>query len=173
MVTTLLFNFIFLLFISMLLEGPLKDPMGMGWPKSARLIPEAPPATDRRRAASALGFRPGDLIGALRLGDPDPQYIRAMRCEPWGLNKQAAGFAGIPVNFGAGQNRALLSGGLAALGGFSEVAGLKGSLTPRSVTPGFGYTRHHRGDARPAQYAAGVVIAALFVGRHFLSVPTA
>lgn len=40
-VTTLLFNFIFLLFVSMLLEGPLKDPMGMGWPKSARLIPEA------------------------------------------------------------------------------------------------------------------------------------
>jgi simple sugar transport system permease protein len=40
-VTTLLFNFIFLLFISMLLEGVLKDPMGMGWPKSARLIPEA------------------------------------------------------------------------------------------------------------------------------------
>ena len=40
-VTTLLFNFIFLLFISMLLEGPLKDPMGMGWPKSARLIDDA------------------------------------------------------------------------------------------------------------------------------------
>ena len=29
-VTTLLLNFIMLLFISMLLEGPLKDPMGMG-----------------------------------------------------------------------------------------------------------------------------------------------
>ncbi len=35
-VTTLLFNFIMLLFVSMLLEGPLKDPMGMGWPKSER-----------------------------------------------------------------------------------------------------------------------------------------
>ena len=33
-VTTLLLNFIMLLFVSMLLEGPLKDPMGMGWPKS-------------------------------------------------------------------------------------------------------------------------------------------
>ncbi|MBD3788481.1 MAG: ABC transporter permease, partial [Sphingomonadales bacterium] len=40
-VTTLLLNFIFLLFVSYLLEGPLKDPMGMGWPKSPRLIPEA------------------------------------------------------------------------------------------------------------------------------------
>ena len=32
-VTTLLFNFIMILFVSMLLEGVLKDPMGMGWPK--------------------------------------------------------------------------------------------------------------------------------------------
>jgi general nucleoside transport system permease protein len=40
-VTTLLFNFVMLLFVSMLLEGPLKDPMGMGWPQSARLMPEA------------------------------------------------------------------------------------------------------------------------------------
>ncbi|MGL5010866.1 MAG: ABC transporter permease subunit, partial [Paracoccaceae bacterium] len=33
-VTTLLLNFIMALFVSYLLEGPLKDPMGMGWPKS-------------------------------------------------------------------------------------------------------------------------------------------
>jgi len=31
-VTTLLLNFVMLLLVSMLLEGPLKDPMGMGWP---------------------------------------------------------------------------------------------------------------------------------------------
>jgi hypothetical protein len=35
-VTTLLLNFIVLLFVSMLLEGPLKDPMGLGWPQSSR-----------------------------------------------------------------------------------------------------------------------------------------
>ena len=40
-VTTLLFNFIMLLFVSMLLEGALKDPMGMGWPKSEALPPDA------------------------------------------------------------------------------------------------------------------------------------
>jgi ABC-type uncharacterized transport system permease subunit len=40
-VTTLLLNFIMLLFVGYLLEGPMKDPMGMGWPKSAALIPEA------------------------------------------------------------------------------------------------------------------------------------
>ena len=40
-VTTLLLNFVMLLLVSWLLEGPLRDPMGMGWPKSAPLIKEA------------------------------------------------------------------------------------------------------------------------------------
>src|SRR5215213_8564638 len=40
-VTTLLLNFIVILFVSLLLEGPLKDPMGLGWPQSQKLIPEA------------------------------------------------------------------------------------------------------------------------------------
>src|SRR5690606_11023355 len=30
-VTTLLGNFVVLLFVSMMLDGPMKDPMGMGW----------------------------------------------------------------------------------------------------------------------------------------------
>ena len=41
MVTTLLLNFIMLLFVSMLLEGPLKDPLSLGWPQSPALVPEA------------------------------------------------------------------------------------------------------------------------------------
>src|SRR5690606_24976370 len=39
-VTTLLLNFVMLLFVSMLLEGALKDPMGLGWPQSKRVIAE-------------------------------------------------------------------------------------------------------------------------------------
>ena len=34
-VTTLLLNFIILIFLQMMLEGPLQDPMGLGWPQSA------------------------------------------------------------------------------------------------------------------------------------------
>jgi simple sugar transport system permease protein len=37
-VTTLLLNFVILLFVNMLLEGPWKDPMAMGWPQAARII---------------------------------------------------------------------------------------------------------------------------------------
>jgi ABC-type uncharacterized transport system permease subunit len=37
----LLLNFIVILFVSMLLEGILKDPMGLGWPQSKRVIADA------------------------------------------------------------------------------------------------------------------------------------
>ena len=61
---------------------------------------------------------------------------------------------------------ALLSGGLAALAGFSEVAGLKGSLT-LDLSPGFGYT-----GIIVAMLALlhplGVVVAALFVAGVFV-----
>ena len=38
-VTTLLLGFIALLFVSMMLDGPMKDPLAMGWPQSAALDP--------------------------------------------------------------------------------------------------------------------------------------
>jgi general nucleoside transport system permease protein len=40
-VTTLLINFIMLLFVQMMLEGALQDPMSLGWPQSAPIIDEA------------------------------------------------------------------------------------------------------------------------------------
>ncbi|MFA3920490.1 ABC transporter permease [Ruegeria hyattellae] len=163
-VTTLLFNFIFLLFISMLLEGPLKDPMGMGWPKSARLIPEArlPRIADGLRLhwGFALAIMSALCVWVIQTRSTLGYEMRAV-----GLNKQAAGFAGIPVNLVLVKT-ALLSGGLAALGGFSEVAGLKGSLT-LDLSPGFGYT-----GIIVAMLALlnplGVVIAALFVAGIFV-----
>jgi simple sugar transport system permease protein len=38
-VTTLLLNFIALLFVSMMLDGPMKDPTAMGWPQSVPIRP--------------------------------------------------------------------------------------------------------------------------------------
>src|SRR5215510_498458 len=40
-VTTLLLNFVMVLFVSMLLDGVLKDPMGLGWPQSKKVIADA------------------------------------------------------------------------------------------------------------------------------------
>ena len=163
-VTTLLFNFIFLLFISMLLEGPLKDPMGMGWPKSARLISEArlPRIVDGLRLhwGFALAILAAVAIWMIQTRSTLGYEMRAV-----GLNKQAAAFAGIHVN-SVLVKTALLSGGLAALAGFSEVAGLKGSLT-LDLSPGFGYT-----GIIVAMLALlhplGVIVAALFVAGIFV-----
>ena len=136
-VTTLLLNFIILLFVSYLLEGPLKDPMGLGWPQSKRVIAEAqlPRLIQGKRLhfgfviAVAAAVATWVVMARTTLG----YEMRAV-----GHNPEAARFAGIPVN-NVLMKTALLSGGLAALAGFSEVAGLKGNLT-LDLSPGFGYT---------------------------------
>ena len=55
-VTTLLLNFVVLLFVSMMIEGPMKDPMGMGWPQTAPIIDQAtlPKLIDRTRVHAGL-----------------------------------------------------------------------------------------------------------------------
>ena len=163
-VTTLLFNFIFLLFISMLLEGPLKDPMGMGWPKSARVLPEA----RLPRVAEGLRLHWGfilAILSAVAVWVVQTRTTLGYEMRAVGLNREAAAFAGISVNRVLILT-ALLSGGLAALAGFSEVAGLKGSLT-LDLSPGFGYT-----GIIVAMLALlnplGVIAAALFVAGVFV-----
>lgn len=136
-VTTLLLNFIVLLFVSMLLEGPLKDARGMGWPQSARLIADAQLpkliAGKRLHLGFVLAIASAIILWVVMKRTTLGYEMRAV-----GHNAEAARFAGIPVNRVL-MKTALISGGLAALAGFSEVAGLKGNLT-RDVSAGYGYT---------------------------------
>jgi simple sugar transport system permease protein len=163
-VTTLLLNFVMLLFISMLLEGPLKDPMGMGWPKSEPLDRAArlPRLVDGLRLHWGFGVA---LISAALVWVIQARTTLGYEIRAVGQNPQAARFAGIPVG-GVLIKTALLSGGLAALAGWSEVAGLKGNLT-LDISPGFGYT-----GIIVAMLAllhpGGVVISAIFVAGIFV-----
>ncbi|MCF8479376.1 MAG: ABC transporter permease [Rhodospirillum sp.] len=163
-VTTLLLNFIVLLFVSLLLEGPLKDPMGMGWPQSAALVGEArlPRLIHGKRLH--LGFVIA-LVAALAVWVILRKTALGYEMRAVGNNIQAARFAGIPVNRVL-MKTALLSGGLAALAGFSEVAGLKGNLS-LDLSPGFGYT-----GIVVAMLALlhplGVVVSAIFVAGIFV-----
>lgn len=163
-VTTLLFNFVVLLFVSMLLEGPLKDPAGMGWPQSSRLIPEArlPRIVEGLRLHWGFALA---LISALVVWVIQSRTTLGYEMRAVGQNRQAAEFAGIPVGRVI-LKTALLSGGLAALAGFSEVAGLKGNLT-LDISPGFGYT-----GIIVAMLALlnpiGVVVSAIFVAGVFV-----
>ena len=136
-VTTLLLNFIVILFVSMLLEGVLKDPTGLGWPQSKRVIAEA--QLPRLIQGKRLHF--GFVIAvasAVIMWVVMKKTTLGYEMRAVGNNAEAARFAGIPVNRVL-MKTALLSGGLAALAGFSEVAGLKGNLT-LDLSPGFGYT---------------------------------
>ncbi len=163
-VTTLLLNFIMLLFVSYLLEGPMKDPMGMGWPKSAALIKEArlPRLVEGLRLHWGFGLA---LIAAVLVWLVQTRATLGFEMRAVGQNAGAARFAGIPVN-AVLVKTALLSGGLAALAGWSEVAGLKGHLS-LDLSPGFGYT-----GIIVAMLAMlhplGVVVAALFVAGIFV-----
>ncbi|TNF63514.1 MAG: ABC transporter permease [Rhodobacteraceae bacterium] len=163
-VTTLLFNFIMLLFISLLLEGPLKDPMGMGWPKTESLPREIrlPRLVEGLRLHWGFGLA---LIAAVAVWVIQTRTTLGYEIRAVGLNPNAARFAGIPVNRVLVKT-ALLSGGLAALAGFSEVAGLKGNLT-LDLSPGFGYT-----GIIVAMLALlhplGVVVSAIFVAGVFV-----
>lgn len=165
-VTTLLLNFVVLLFVSMLLEGPLKDPRAMGWPQSARLIPEArlPRLVEGLRLHWGFALA---LIAAVAVWVIQTRTTLGYEMRAVGLNREAAAFAGIPVN-AVILKTALLSGGLAALAGFSEVAGLRGALT-LSLSPGFGYTGiivamlallHPLGVVVSAVFVAGVFVGA-------------
>src|SRR4051812_32533847 len=136
-VTTLLLNFIVLLFVSMLLDGPLKDPMGLGWPQSPKVISAAqlPRLVTGKRLhfGFVIAIAAAAVVWAVMKRATLGYEMRAV-----GHNREAACFAGIPVN-AVLMKTALLSGGIAALAGFSEVAGLKGNLT-LDLSPGFGYT---------------------------------
>ncbi|TFL17516.1 ABC transporter permease [Jannaschia formosa] len=163
-VTTLLLNFVALLFVSYLLEGPLKDPMGLGWPKSPPLIDEArlPRLVEGLRLHWGFGLA---LIAAALVWVIQTRTIWGFEIRAVGLNAEAARFAGMPVN-AVLVRTAILSGGLAALAGFSEVAGAKGALT-LDLSPGFGYT-----GIIVAMLALlhplGVVVAAIFVAGIFV-----
>ncbi|BCR03444.1 ABC transporter permease [Desulfuromonas versatilis] len=158
-VTTLLLNFIVLLFVNYLLFGPWKDPMAMGWPQAAPVIDQGvlPKLLARTRlhAGFLVALAGAAVSWALMRFTIWGYEIRAV-----GANQKAADFAGIPVGRTVVRT-ALISGGLAGLAGVSELCGLKGYLT-LDLSPGFGYT-----GIVVAMLAGlnplGVILAACFV----------
>jgi general nucleoside transport system permease protein len=159
-VTTLLLNFIALLFVSMLLDGALKDPAAMGWPQSPTLPSELEfsKLVERGRVHTGL-FMAITLAVLLSFVIRYTRFGLSMRAV--GANDRAAAFAGIGVNATLGKV-ALISGALAGLAGVGEVAGRTGYVT-LDMSPGYGYS-----GIVIAMLAGlspiGVIFAAIFVG---------
>ncbi|POF33621.1 ABC transporter permease [Roseibium marinum] len=163
-VTTLLLNFVILLFVQMMLEGPMQDPMGMGWPQSEPILDEAalPKLMDRMRIHWGLVIALAASLGVYFLLK---RTVWGFEIRAVGENAAAARHAGIPVT-ATFVRVGLLSGALAGLAGVGEVAGLKGYLTA-DLSPGFGYS-----GIVVAMLAGlspiGVVFAALFIASIFV-----
>ena len=167
-VTTLLLNFIILIFLQMMLEGPLQDPLGLGWPQSAPIVDEGilPQLMPRMRIHFGLIIA---LIAAALAHIMLSKSVWGFKLRAVGENAAAALHAGIGVKrtlMGA----AVVSGALAGLAGVSEVAGLKGYLTA-DLSPGFGFT-----GIVVAMLAGlspiGVVISAVFIASVFVGADT-
>jgi ABC-type uncharacterized transport system permease subunit len=167
-VTTLLLNFIILIFIQMMLEGPLKDPMGMGWPQSSPVVDNAilPQILPRMRLHYGLVIA---LVAAVIAHVMLSKSVWGLKLRAVGENAAAALHAGIGVKRTL-MSAALISGAVAGLAGVSEVAGLRGYLT-NDLSPGYGYT-----GIVVAMLAGlsplGVVIAALFIASVFVGADT-
>ena len=163
-VTTLLLNFIVILFVGMMVEGPLKDPLGFGWPQSvpvdrAFMLPDLV-ARSRLHIGLLVALSAAGLIWLVLSRTVFGAETRAA-----GLNPRAAAFSGIPLS----QTLflvSLLSGGLAGLAGAIEVLGVTGYVTT-TMSPGYGYAGIVVAMLA-ALHPAGVVGAALFVATIFV-----
>jgi simple sugar transport system permease protein len=163
-VTTLLLNFVVLLFVGLLLEGPLKDPMSMGWPQSPPVLDAAmlPKLVARTRVHAGLILA---LIAGLAAWFLVQRTVWGFEIRAVGANADAARFAGMPVERVL-LRVALLSGACAGLAGVGEVAGLKGYLT-QDLSPGYGYAGIVVAMLA-GTHPLGVLVAALFIAAIFV-----
>lgn len=169
-VTSLLLNFIVLIFVQMMLEGPFKDPMGLGWPQSEPILDSAalPTLVDRMRLHAGFLIA---IAAALVAHAVFAYTVWGFRVRAVGDNAAAARHAGIGVKWTI-LCVAIASGACAGLAGVSEVAGLKGYLTS-DLSPGFGYAgivvAMLAGLSPIGVIAASLFVASVFVGADSMS----
>ncbi len=163
-VTTLLLNFIVVLFVGLMIEGPLRDPLAFGWPQSVPVdsafrLPDLVPRT-RLHIGLPIAIVAAGVVWLVLARSVFGAETRAA-----GLNPGAAAFAGISLPRTI-MGVALLSGGLAGLAGSVEVLGVTAGVTT-TMSPGFGYAGIVVAMLA-ALHPAGVVAAAVFVATVFV-----
>ena len=169
-VTTLLLNFIVLLGVGALLDGPMKDPTAMGWPQSVAL----PGELELSRPLQGLRLHTGLAVAvalAAALWVLLKFTVLGFDIRATGANARAAAFAGVPA-LRTALLVAVLSGALAGLAGAVEVAGRTGYVT-LDMSPGYGYSgiviAMLAGLHPLAVVAAAVFVAGMLVGADSMS----
>ena len=176
-VTTLLLNFIMLLTVSLMLDGPMKDPTAMGWPQSVALQSELELSKLITQTRLHTGLIGAALL-AMALWALMKYTVLGFDLRALGANARAAAFAGVPVTRTV-VLVALMSGALAGLAGAIEVAGRTGYVT-LDMSPGYGYSGiviamlaalHPLGVLAASVFVAGVLVGADSMSRA-VNVPT-
>lgn len=169
-VTSLLLNFVAVLFVSLLVEGVLKDPLAFGWPQSLPVSEHAllPKLIMRSRLHIGLAVA---VAAAIIVHLLQSRTVFGLRTRAAGLSPAGAAFAGVPLGLTL-VKVACLSGGLAGLAGAIEVLGVKGYVTT-DLSPGYGYSGiivAMLANLHPVGViAAAVFTAAMFVGADGMS----
>ncbi|HHT62808.1 MAG: ABC transporter permease [Bacillota bacterium] len=135
-ITTLLLNYVAILWADYLVYGPWKDPEGFNFPLTPQFVPAAIlPSLGQSRIHLGLLFA---IIAAVIL------YILIGHTK-WGYEVRVIGESPAAARY-AGMNIKkniclvmLISGGLAGIAGMSEVSGIAGRLQ-HGLSPGYGYT---------------------------------
>jgi ABC-type uncharacterized transport system permease subunit len=135
-ITSLMLNYVAILWVDYLIYGPWRDPAGYGFPGTAPFEAARFPRLPGTRVH--LGLLVGILAAAV--------IAFALQRTRWGYetrvigeNQQAARYAGMSLV----KNILLvmfLSGGLAGLAGASELCGLTTPRLQMGLSPGYGYT---------------------------------
>ncbi len=158
-IVTLLMNYIAILLVDYLVYGPWRDPQGFNFPLTAQFA-------DAARFASFFDTRLHSgfflaLVFALLLYLFMERTVWGYQIKVIGSNPQAARYAGMRT----GQAVfwvLFLSGAIAGVAGFSEVAGLQYRLQ-HGLSPGYGYTAIIIAWLA-RRSAIGVVIVSLLMG---------
>lgn len=134
-ITSLMLNYVAILFSDYLVHGPWKDPQAFGFPGTPQL-PDAAwlPHWGATRVHLGLGF---GLLAALLLWIMFRRTRWGYEISVMGESPRAALYAGMPIKRSILLVMAL-SGALAGLAGMSEVAGI-GHQLQRNLSPGYGY----------------------------------
>ena len=134
-ITSLMLNYVAILFSEYLVHGPWRDPGAFGFPGTPRL-PDAASLPNLGTTRVHLGLLFG-LVAAVILWVMLRRTRWGYQIGVMGENPRAALYAGMPTKRTILLVMAL-SGALAGLAGMSEVAGI-GHQLQRNLSPGYGY----------------------------------
>ncbi len=134
-ITTLMMNYIAILFVNYLIYGPWRDPQGYGFPLSVNFPAYARPSLPFMSRGMLMLL--WSLITASLVFFMFRYTLPGFEIRIVGRNPEAAKYAGLNVSSTI-MLGSFLSGGLSGIAGMITVTTLIGRLTP-DVSPGYGY----------------------------------